>query len=71
MFYIKSLRNNNAFISNFDSVVLQMTNSTSSKFDGNDIDDDELLAACDDTPVKISDTAVPTSKFSRKPFLLK
>ncbi|CAF3720864.1 unnamed protein product [Rotaria sordida] len=36
-----------------------MTNSTSSKFDDHDVNDDELLAACDDVPLKKPDPIVP------------
>ncbi|CAF2443730.1 unnamed protein product [Rotaria sp. Silwood2] len=36
-----------------------MINSTTSKFDDNDINDDDLLAACDDVPLKKPDTIVP------------
>ncbi|CAF3347822.1 unnamed protein product [Rotaria socialis] len=36
-----------------------MINSTSSKFDDDDIDDDELLAVCDDIPLKKIEPAVP------------
>lgn len=46
-----------------------MTNPTSSKFDDDDVNDDELLAACDEVatvpipidPVVKSDPIVPTS----------
>jgi hypothetical protein len=36
-----------------------MTNSTSAKFDDDDVNDDELLAACDDVISKKPDPIVP------------
>ncbi|CAF3457470.1 unnamed protein product [Rotaria sp. Silwood1] len=36
-----------------------MTTTESSKFDDNDINDDDLLAACDDVPLKKSDPIIP------------
>jgi hypothetical protein len=43
-----------------------MTNPTSSKFDDDDINDDELLAACDDITLKQPEPIVPTSNSIEK-----
>lgn len=45
-----------------------MTNSTSAQFDDDDINDDELLAACNDIVPQKPDIIVPTGSFTKNDF---
>jgi hypothetical protein len=48
-----------------------MTNQTSSKFDDDDINDDDLLAACDDVITKNTELILPTGTLTKEFCLMK
>ncbi|CAF4647698.1 unnamed protein product [Rotaria sp. Silwood1] len=54
---IKKIRHD--FEQIYATIHREMTTTESSKFDDNDINDDDLLAACDDVPLKKSDPIIP------------